>query len=320
MNKCKICDNSNANQTYIAREMAFGYRDEFEYFKCSNCGCLQIKEVPCDLIKYYPEKPRSSFRPRFPKLFLLTSLLKRQRLLYTLGEKNFLGLLLTKIFNTPRLPEWVRLVNLKLDSSILDVGCGVGGLLLRLRKKGFSDLMGVDLFIKDNIFYKHGLRVFKKEIKDVEGKFDFIMLHHSLEHMPDPLSVLKKSYSLLKANRYILIRIPVVSSFAWEKYKTNWVQLNAPRHLFSHSIKSIQILAGQAGFKIEDITFDSGSFQFWGSEQYARDIPLRDRRSYLMNPESSMFSAEDIQRFEEKAKELNRNKKGDQACFYLYKE
>lgn len=29
--------------------------DEFDYFECSNCGCLQIKEIPENIGKYYPD-------------------------------------------------------------------------------------------------------------------------------------------------------------------------------------------------------------------------------------------------------------------------
>ncbi len=320
MNRCRICNNSNCNKTYLAREMMFGYRDEFEYFECSNCGCLQIKKFPANLTKYYPPNYLSFSKPQLPKLLSLNSFFLRQRLLYALDEKNFLGFLLSKVFDTPYLPEWVKKVKLKPDSSVLDVGCGAGSLLLRLRKKGFCDLMGVDPFIKDDIFYKHGVRIFKKEIENIEGQFDFIMLHHSLEHMPDPLSALKSSNRLLKSGRYVLIRVPVVPSYAWRKYKTNWAQLDAPRHLFLHSIKSVEILSNQAGFEVVDITFDSDSFQFWGSEQYVKGIPLTESRSYWVNREGSIFSDKDIKRFEEKSQELNKNNDGDQACFYLYKK
>ena len=54
MHTCKVCQNSEHNKTFIAREMMFGVRDEFEYFECSNCGCVQIAEVPSNLAKYYP--------------------------------------------------------------------------------------------------------------------------------------------------------------------------------------------------------------------------------------------------------------------------
>ena len=52
--QCRICNNSNDNQVYLVKEMMFGFPDEFVYFKCSNCGCLQISEEPADISKYYP--------------------------------------------------------------------------------------------------------------------------------------------------------------------------------------------------------------------------------------------------------------------------
>lgn len=32
----------------------FGFRDEFDYLECDECGCLQLITIPPDLIKYYP--------------------------------------------------------------------------------------------------------------------------------------------------------------------------------------------------------------------------------------------------------------------------
>ena len=148
---------------------------------------------------------------------------------------------------------------------------------------------------------------------------DFIILHHSFEHMAEPLSVLKKIYQLLLPNGYVLIRIPVSSSYAWREYDLNWVQLDAPRHLFLHSIESMQLLAKQAGFQMKDIVFDSSAFQFWGSEQYLHDIPLRADNSYLVNPDKSIFTPVQIENYKRRAKELNDKNDGDSACFYLYK-
>jgi len=97
------------------------------------------------------------------------------------------------------------------------------------------------------------------------------------------------------------------------------VQLDAPRHLFLHTLKSMEILAAGSGFKVRDVVFDSTDFQFWASEQYQRDIPLKDKRSYALDPANSLFSPSEILRFKETARELNRNGEGDSACFYLYK-
>ena len=51
---CKICSNYENNKEFKIREMMFGFRDEFTYFECSKCGCLQIAKIPKNVEKYYP--------------------------------------------------------------------------------------------------------------------------------------------------------------------------------------------------------------------------------------------------------------------------
>jgi predicted SAM-dependent methyltransferase len=137
--------------------------------------------------------------------------------------------------------------------------------------------------------------------------------------MAQPLEVLKKINELLKPNDYAIIRIPVASSFAWRHYGVNWVALDAPRHLFSHTIKSMQILSKKAGFIVADIDYDSTERQFIISELYSRDIALKDSNAYLKNPRTPIFSKRQIEAFKAKADELNVKGDGDQACFYLHK-
>ena len=54
-NTCRICGNKEGNVLYLAREMMFGLREEFTYFECAQCGCLQIAEFPADMSAYYPD-------------------------------------------------------------------------------------------------------------------------------------------------------------------------------------------------------------------------------------------------------------------------
>ena len=72
-------------------------------------------------------------------------------------------------------------------------------------------------------------------------------------------------------------------------------------------------------FHLEDIVSDSDEFQFWGSEQYKQGISLRSDRSYGVSPSGSIFSKVQMERFREKAKQLNQDSRGDQAAFYLKK-
>jgi hypothetical protein len=188
-----------------------------------------------------------------------------------------------------------------------------------LRNAGFSHLLGVDPYVEASVTYVNGVTVRKQSIHEVEGEWDVVMFHHSFEHVSDPLRTMQSAARLLGARGLCLIRIPVASSFAWKHYGVNWVQIDAPRHYFLHTIESIRMLASQAGLIVERVVHDSTEFQFWGSEQYAQDIPLMSEVSYRTHPEQSIFSAADIRSFRARAAELNRLGNGDTAAFHLRK-
>lgn len=316
---CRICGNTNNNTLHVPREMMFGYRDEFEYIECFKCGCLQISEIPINLEKYYPDRYYSLSIHSQSILSKASSFLKQKRFVFCLIKRGIMGNITTKMYGVPDIINVLNKAKPSLDSKILDVGCGAGHLLLGLRECGFLYLTGIDPFISDDICYKNGVRIYKKKICELTGQYDFIILNHSFEHMPDPVSIFQSLSLRLATNGLIIIRIPLVSSFAWRYYKTNWVQLDAPRHLFLHSTNSIEILAEIAGLRVESIEFDSNAFQFWGSEQYQRDIPLYHEKSFLKSRRRSIFTRSKIVEFEIRSAELNADKNGDQATIYIRK-
>jgi predicted SAM-dependent methyltransferase len=144
------------------------------------------------------------------------------------------------------------------------------------------------------------------------------MFHHSFEHLEDPDGTLREAHRLLKDNGYMLIRIPVIN-FAWEKYGVNWVQLDPPRHLFLYTERAFCSLAEKSGFEVEKIIYDSTAFQFWGSEQYLQNIPLNHPTSHLNNDGGTVFSQDQMDKWQSEAEVLNLRGRGDQACFYLRK-
>ncbi len=320
---CRICGNLENNRVHTAREMMLGTRDEFEYVECAACGTLQIKEIP-DLSRYYPRDYYSfseSVEPNLP-----TSLKRRLAVRlaagYLVNGRSFIG---KKIAESR---GWIERafplclqradLNLNYRSRVLDFGSGSGKLLNLLRYFGFSNLTGADAFIEKDIFYSNGVKIYKRPLEELEPFFDFIMLHHTFEHLPCPLDALREIHRLLRADRFCLIRMPVVS-FAWEKYNVNWVQLDAPRHLFLFTEKRLRLMAEKAGFVVERVIYDSESFQFWGSEQYLHDISMDDPRSYRGDIAASIFTSEQLDDWEKKTRVLNAEGRGDQACFYLRK-
>ena len=313
---CLICNNEKDNSFYTVREMQFGMRDEFDYCECSQCGCLQIVNPPENVSKYYPE---NYFSFQNQKKSPLKDLLNSYRDKHVLGIENLIGKLLTRIYGVPTYTKWLKRSQINFNDKILDVGCGTGKLLYRMGKAGFATAIGIDKFIDKDIIYKSGVQILKRSLFELNQKFDFIMMHHSLEHMSDQHKVFEKLSSILKTNKFLLIRIPVCSSMAWKRYKENWFALEAPRHFFLHTEDSINLIAEQHGFKIKDISYDSRSIQFWASIQYQNDIALMDNNSYFINPAKSMFTENEIDEFEKQTQKLNNNGGADQAVIYLQK-
>jgi SAM-dependent methyltransferase len=317
MVSCRVCGNEEKNVSFTAREMMFGFRDEFAYYQCASCGCLQIKEFPSDLSKYYPQD-YYSFSPALESNSSKSlkdrgkQYLKNKIVEQSFGKKNIVGSFFPERYKSPPWAEWLTVAGVGLEDNILDVGCGAGRLILEMSTIGFSKLTGIDRYIEQDIRYENGVRVLKCTLGELESKYDFIMLNHSFEHMEDPLAVLNDIHSRLSENRFALIRIPVAQGYAWENYGINWFQVDAPRHFFLHTEKSMEILAAQAGFKIVKTIYDSEGAQIRVSEGYTRDIPFIEQFKFP-------YSKEELNQFEERAKVLNKQGKGDQGCFFLQK-
>jgi SAM-dependent methyltransferase len=339
--ECRVCANRDGNELHSAREMLYGRRDPFTYVECANCRTLQIREVP-DLGPYY-SGDYYSFRPSEDQqevsgLRLMKRIsrragaaARRRAAAYYCNRRRALGELRYPagryIVEKMRrvvvgFPEYLMNTRLHLGlrpkSAILDVGTGAGGTLIALSHFGFRNLTGVDPFLEAGAEYPNGVRVLRADLSDLGGRYDLILANHSLEHVPDPRRTLGEIRRLLKPGRYAIVRIPVVAH-AWQKYKTYWVQLDPPRHLFIFTAGTFKTLAESAGFEVGDVVYDSTAFQFWGSEQYLQDIPMMDERSYFVNPEKSLFSPAQIADFNRRARELNAAADGDQAIFYLRK-
>jgi len=311
---CRTCGAALLERPVFTKEMMFGTRETFEYHECSGCGCLQIAEYPADIARHYPSGYYSLGSPGGQRAGRLARWARASRARHALGRLDPVGLGLSLLRPAPEYYAWFRPAGLSLRSSILDVGCGEGHLLAYLRDEGFRVLRGVDPHAREEARHQAGFDI-EPKLEEVRGEFDFVLLSHSLEHMPDQASVFRELRRLSHRTTTICIRIPILSH-AWKAYGADWVQLDAPRHFYLHTPKSLEKLASTAGFRVHGMRCDSTAFQFWGSELYKRDIPLHDESGRLRAPDSQ-FSSEQIAAWERRASELNRVGDGDQAIFHL---
>src|SRR5256885_2327700 len=81
---------------------------------------------------------------------------------------------------------------------------------------------------------------------ELDGSWNMVMFNHSFEHLPEPVQVLRRVARLLSPDGVCVIRIPVAGSYAWRRYREDWVQLDAPRHLFLHTTASLGKAAAAA--------------------------------------------------------------------------
>ncbi len=311
--KCVICGNKHHNKNYVARENMFGTNDSFSYVQCKECDCLQITETPENMGQYY-ENRYYSFQSE--RVGSLKRFVDKQRAKYYLFNETWSGLLLSKL--KPK-RDLVALSKIPLNRSslVLDVGCGSGKLLQLMQNVGMKNLLGIDRYIESSIVYESGLRIDKKTLFEVEQKQDVIMFHHSFEHIAEQIETLVRARSLLTPGGVILIRVPTVSSYAWKHYGVDWVQLDAPRHFFLHSIKSMALLAKNTDLKLVHHHHDSWSFQFTGSEMIKNNHLGQMNKSNCGALQKPVFSKKEIAVYERFSQKLNAIQLGDSVSFYL---
>jgi SAM-dependent methyltransferase len=309
---CVICGNEDGNRTVVAREMMFGFRDRFHYLECAACGCVRLLDPPSDMSRYYPPNYYS-----FAPTSWLQDTVKQRWAVHAAGQRSVMGWLACQLLGPYESMIAVRRAEVPLDARVLDVGCGSGRFIRDMQTVGYRHVAGLDPYIDHDLKHPNGVTVYKRELSEMQGEFDVVMLHHSFEHMEDPARVLCELGRRLAKGGRILLRIPVAGSFAWRRYGVNWMGLDAPRHLFLHTAKSIELLASKAGLRVSSVVFEGNATQFLGSEQYERDIPLADRRSVYSGGPRRWIGWWRARKLRPRIAELNRTGQGDCACFEL---
>ena len=138
------------------------------------------------------------------------------------GAKESPVALAPSIFQHHRLDYETILGLIPADSSILDLGCGTGELLARLRDRGHRRIIGVELDEHAILAcIRRGLDVVQADLNRglpsfTEGQFDFVVLSQTLQTVLDVPRVLG---DMLRVGRRAIVSFP---NFA---YKTHRRQL-----------------------------------------------------------------------------------------------
>jgi 2-polyprenyl-3-methyl-5-hydroxy-6-metoxy-1,4-benzoquinol methylase len=193
------------------------------------------------------------------------------------GLVSFMGRKLSDILTVmdPLRRQRHKLSMMYLDENppgkLLDVGCGNGARLARLRSLGW-EVCGQDIDPQAVAYAieTFGISAYLGHLEDIrfpEASFDYITLNHVVEHSHDPVRLLKECRRLLKKGGLLVIVTPNADSFAHKYFGSFWRGLEPPRHIHIFSPKTLAVLAAKADLSVfrswttvaNAVTFGRGS-------------------------------------------------------------
>ncbi len=148
--------------------------------------------------------------------------------------------------------------------TILDIGCGLGNFLKLVKEKTGAETWGVEIANEIAVKAKTNVdRIIVGNVEDVLNKitdnyFDCITFNDSLEHLVNPMDILKKVSTKLSFNGCIVASIPNVR-YIYNIYellcKKDWKYKDAgildKTHLRFFTKKSMNYLFENSGYILE---------------------------------------------------------------------
>ncbi len=229
---CIQCRQDVSTQPFLNIEQLTQH--PFTIMRCSQCG-LGWTVVPSDfdVSPYYPEEYYGSKNKRFqPVVEWLISFFRRARA----------GMILRQMK----------------PGRILDIGCGRGLMLKELKEHGW-ECFGTEYSAKAAAATSEFLGIPIQVTTDIrtctypDHSFDVVTLWHVFEHIPNPIEILSEIRRILKPGGLVIIEVPNLSSWQFKIIGQTWIHLDAPRHFFHYSRKSLKSLIETHGFQVDSI-------------------------------------------------------------------
>ncbi|RJQ27342.1 class I SAM-dependent methyltransferase [Candidatus Parcubacteria bacterium] len=172
------------------------------------------------------------------------------------------------------------------QGEILDIGCGRGDLLARMKKMGWGTC-GIQ--ISENSIsaakINYGLNILYGDFVDLDlgsRQFDVVSFFYVLEHVHRPKAYLEKARNLLKPGGVIIVSIPNGDSLQAKFFRGKWLILEPPRHLYLFKAKAFTPILRE--LKLEILA--SNSFA-WDMNPFSL---LQSLMNLFIFPQNAFFS------------------------------
>lgn len=149
---------------------------------------------------------------------------------------------------------WVKLARhidiLKRIKTVLDIGCGDGGLLYAFYKKR-KNVTGINQDAKNLEFgIKQGLNLIAEDLSEskvCEQKYDLVILSHVLEHLENPFETLVQLNQKVHQSKYLLLAVPgIYNAIPHHKFPLHYLNFT---HIYNYYLDYMKLLLNEFGFK-----------------------------------------------------------------------
>lgn len=295
IDKCILCGEKRTKPLYRTTDRMFGIKGTFTSVKCEGCGLIYLNPRPSarSLKIYYPETEYYSYSPdvtsRNKSKFSLKLYLKNK----AYNRRSLTGKVIRKILKWKGNSLWSLAASRLPGDKILDIGCGAGDNLLIFKQFGWITT-GVEISEKAcYIGNERKLNIFCGPLEKADfpdNLFDFILLNHTLEHLPNPLISLYEVKRILKSNGTVMICLPNHDSIQAKFFNRFYWQIDSPRHLFSFTPRTFEKMVKKVELKIKAFrTHSTGRGIIWSLQYYLNEHHIKSKSKLLLCNVSNKF-------------------------------
>ncbi len=148
--------------------------------------------------------------------------------------------------------------------SLLDVGCGLGFLLVAARERGWQ-VAGVDVAESACTFAREqfGLAVRQgrpEDLRPEDGTYDVVVMAHTLEHLPDPVGVCRHLRGIVRPGGLLVVDVPNYRGLDARLEGRRWEGWSVPYHLNHFEPATLRRVVVAAGFQPLGIETELSSY------------------------------------------------------------